>query len=523
MTDWLLHTLLATSALMLLVLIIREPVRKWFGSRVAYGLWLIPAARLFMPTLTRTVEREIPAQTGFQPPLHPLASEPVSMAHLALPDPSLIDQLGGWPTILVVAWLGVAAGLFLSRLIAFHRDRRAILAAAECVRRCGSVSIVRTSEIQSPVALGILRPVIAVPSDFIRKYGKRERRLVLEHELAHHRSGDLVANLFAFVLLCLQWFNPLAWAAHAAFHFDQEAACDARVLDKAPPSDRANYGRAIAKAASGRALLFASALDRPTSLQRRLQSMLRSSTSTRRIAGRLLIVTAVIVALPLTAGRAIAYVDVPAPARTAATSVVRALPLPAIVAVAAAQPAATPAPAVHHAEQAAPRIESDGDLSIDEDRVTIDGKTKRWEELTPAEKAKVAAAVAKARASLANVHLDQAKMLQDLANVPDKARIAELQRDLAGTQARVAESMRRIDDEAAQARAAGRVPDALDAAIREKLRSVQAIDLSEATRALANIDRDKIAAEVAGAQQAMEKAKVDLDRMQARIDADQRH
>ena len=52
MTDWLIGTLLATSGLILLVLLIREPVRKHFGARVAYGLWLIPALRLVMPPLT---------------------------------------------------------------------------------------------------------------------------------------------------------------------------------------------------------------------------------------------------------------------------------------------------------------------------------------------------------------------------------------------------------------------------------------------------------------------------------------
>ena len=59
MTGWLLGTLLATSGLILLVLLIREPVRRHFGARVAYGLWLIPAARLLMPTLTQTVERPV--------------------------------------------------------------------------------------------------------------------------------------------------------------------------------------------------------------------------------------------------------------------------------------------------------------------------------------------------------------------------------------------------------------------------------------------------------------------------------
>ena len=64
MTDWLLGTLLATSGLIVLVLLIREPVRRHFGARVAYGLWLIPAARLLMPTITETVERTAPAPSS---------------------------------------------------------------------------------------------------------------------------------------------------------------------------------------------------------------------------------------------------------------------------------------------------------------------------------------------------------------------------------------------------------------------------------------------------------------------------
>ena len=67
MIDWLLGTLIATTALTALVLLIREPVRKHFGARVAYSLWLIPAARLLMPTITQTVERTVPAATPIQP------------------------------------------------------------------------------------------------------------------------------------------------------------------------------------------------------------------------------------------------------------------------------------------------------------------------------------------------------------------------------------------------------------------------------------------------------------------------
>ena len=191
-------------------------------------------------------------------------------------------QLGGWPAILLTMWLGVAVGLFVARMIAFRREREAILANADELGRIGSIRLVQSARVSGPLAFGIFDRVIAVPAEFERLYAERERRLALEHELAHHRSGDLIANLFAFVLLCLQWFNPLAWVAHAAFRFDQEAACDARVLDKAKAHDRAEYGRAIAKAASGRALLFASALDRRNTLHRRLKSMLSNPSSGRR-------------------------------------------------------------------------------------------------------------------------------------------------------------------------------------------------------------------------------------------------
>ena len=524
MTGWLLSTLLATSGLAVLVLIVREPIRKRFGSRITYGLWLIPAARLFMPTLTQTVERAVPMQPGIRPLPQPLASESLWMANVTPVDPSLLDRLGGWPTILLAIWLGVAATLFVSRIVAFRRDRRAILDSSTQLARLGSVRIIRTPEVDSPVALGIIDRIIAVPSDFDRRYADAERRLVVEHELAHHRSGDLVANLFAFVLLCLQWFNPLAWVAHAAFRFDQEAACDARVLDKVNADDRADYGRAIAKAASGRALLFASALDRRNSLHRRLQSMLHSPNPGRRTIGRLMVVSAIAIALPLTASRAVESLDV-------------AVPTPAAVPAAPAVPAAAPivtkvvtriAPAaavvVQPAAPARPVQPSSGptfnsgDMTINEDRVIIDGQTKRWEDLTPAERARVHAAVVKARESLANTHIDQAKILESLRNVPDRKRMEEIQREVQRAQANAAQAAEKVNINSADLRRWGIDPQQLQANIRTALQSVQTIDLS----ALKTIDRDKITADVSDAQQSMEKAKAELARIQARLDAEDR-
>ena len=512
MIGWLFDTLLASSALMLVVLIAREPVRQRFGSRVAYGLWLIPAARLFMPTLTQTVERTAP-QSAALPFPQSVVGETYWMA-IAPQDLSFVERLGGWPVILAALWVTGAVALFLSRMIAFHRDRSAILATCVEVEHRGSIRIIRTDELGSPVALGLFDRIIAIPADFERRYSPQERELVLQHELSHHQSGDLIANHFAFVLLCLQGFNPLAWVAHAAFRFDQEAACDARVLDKVMAADRSDYGRAIAKAASGRALLFASALDRPSSLHRRLKSMLNTPKSNQRFAGTMLVAGVIAVAVPLTASRAIQYIDLPMHAAAQPAAVVPA------VALAAAQAQASPRPVARPARQS-PRYQ--GDISISGDLITIDGKTKRWEELNSAERARVRGAVATARSALAETHFDMARVADTLGHIPDPEQIADIQHKLAHTQASLAESVRTLDEDAARARAAGRQPDELQSAIRNLLSSVQTVDLQNASRAVANIDREKIAAEVSKAPESIDRAKAELERMQARIDSDPQH
>ena len=530
MIDWLLGTLIATTALIFLVLLIREPVRRQFGARVAYGLWLIPAARLLMPTLTQTVERTVPEATPIQPFVPIMMSEPKLLASVVPSEPSLLEQVGGMQTALIVLWLGIALGLFIARMAAFHRERSAILLDASELARIGSIRIVRSSDVSGPLAFGVLDRVIAVPADFERLYDERERSLALEHELAHHRSGDLVANLIAFVLLCLQWFNPLAWVAHAAFRFDQEAACDARVLDKAKADDRADYGRTIAKAASGRALLFASALDRRNTLHSRLKSMLTNPTAGRRFAGRLTVVAAVAIALPLTATRAIEYVDKvvpadPAPAVQVAQAAPAAVPAP-VAPVAPMAPTPQVAPIAPVAVAAAGDFYRHKDLSFERDgTIFINGKSKRWSELTPAEKARCREAIAQAKRELARarVEVDHEEIQRDVREAIEDAKFdqEELRRDLAEARREIEQAVREIDRNANHIRRSGQDPEQIKASIRESLKSVEAIDVEKIRRqALASVDHRAIAASVASAQASIAKAEQEVDRIEDSFDDD---
>ncbi|MDP1910154.1 MAG: M56 family metallopeptidase, partial [Hyphomicrobium sp.] len=213
MTAWAFDTLVATTALMLLVLALREPVRRQFGATAAYALWLLPAARMVMPPITQTVERIVPAAAPAEAPL--MAAPIAPTAPLA--DPSLLDQLGAWPALIIGVWASGTNVFLALGLIRYRRQRRVALDGAVQLARLGSIRLVRSHSVRGPIAFGIIDRVIAVPHDFDQRFDEAQRRLALDHELSHHRSGDIIDNHVAFVLLGLQWFNPLAWLSHTAF------------------------------------------------------------------------------------------------------------------------------------------------------------------------------------------------------------------------------------------------------------------------------------------------------------------
>ena len=299
MTEWLSDTFLATSALLLLVLLIRGPVARHFGAGTAYFLWLLPASRLFMPTLTKEVQ--VPTQISDAPAVIDVGAAKITpvldTAASAASGPAIDWTMAG-----LTLWLGGAMLLFIVQMYRYAAMRDEMLSDSVEIDRIGGIRIIQTDRIPGPLAFGLFKRYVAVPLDFTRTFSPRERELALAHELAHHRGGDLFANMAAFIFLCLMWFNPLAWMAWSAFRFDQEAACDARVVAGADACTRQSYGRALARTATEGLPAFAMALNNPKTIIQRLRRLMMNETSKgRRLTGKLAILAAAIVALPLTA------------------------------------------------------------------------------------------------------------------------------------------------------------------------------------------------------------------------------
>jgi beta-lactamase regulating signal transducer with metallopeptidase domain/protocatechuate 3,4-dioxygenase beta subunit len=80
-----------------------------------------------------------------------------------------------------------------------------------------------------PVTWGVLRPVVLLP-DQAEDWDGPARRLVLMHELAHVRRGDVGFHLIGRLAAAAYWFHPLAWYALRRMRAECECACDDHVV-----------------------------------------------------------------------------------------------------------------------------------------------------------------------------------------------------------------------------------------------------------------------------------------------------
>jgi hypothetical protein len=124
--------------------------------------------------------------------------------------------------------------------------------------------------------------MVVVPADFADRYDAAEQRFALEHEVTHHRRGDLIANFAGLGVLALHWFNPVAHIAWRAFRLDQEAACDSMVLRGASSEDRHTYGSALVKSATGGVPLAACTMTAQTGLKTRLRRIVEGRLAPMR-------------------------------------------------------------------------------------------------------------------------------------------------------------------------------------------------------------------------------------------------
>lgn len=351
-----LETSWRASWLIVLLLVLRGGLRRLVPARVLFWAWIALAARLLIPfavpvawspfNLAPLDARVAPALAGDGPPgasrLAPSAESTgpnrrtgssVSRSERASdtapkPTPALVFAESTIPLTspkyslfewAAFAWSVAVIALLLARLWAHHRFMVRLRASsavpdislaslvAEAADELGvrGVRVAITDAVGAPALYGIVRPTLLFPPGLVERLEPRELRLVILHELAHCRRGDLLAHALIHAAQTVHWFNPVVWLAARAAPHDCELACDEFVVRHLGSIEPRIYGATLLKICgfsrpTPHARLGLGIVESKQQLKRRIQMIIAnpSATFTRTVLGAALL--ALITGLSLT-------------------------------------------------------------------------------------------------------------------------------------------------------------------------------------------------------------------------------
>ena len=225
-----------------------RPLLRRAPRRAVCMLWLLVALRLLLPARL-TVESPVSLQQPESPPIQayqelrqqekvyvsaPPEQRPEMAGPAAAQGFALLDQL---PAI----WLTGVGCMALYMALSLLRMRWRLRAAPRI-----QDNVYRCTDWSTPFVLGVIAPRIYVPETV----SEQDFPQVLAHERCHIRRWDHVWKPLAFLLLAVNWFNPVLWAAYVLLGRDMERACDEMVLKNATPIQRAAYSRALVACAA---------------------------------------------------------------------------------------------------------------------------------------------------------------------------------------------------------------------------------------------------------------------------------
>lgn len=214
-------------------------------SRMLCWLWLAVGLRFALPwgiplTLPRPRNEQLAqaADTvqalteGPAPTPAPVIQAPAAAAASAAP---WYTQLTVWHLLAAVWAVGVLV-LAVRAVAGYARLRHAVALACKTGDGCYSGDCV-----PAPFTLGIFRPRIYLPAALTGA----ARQAVVLHERTHLRRHDPQIKPLFYAVVCLHWFNPLAWLAFRQLEREMESACDEAAVRDCDAAARNAYCESI--------------------------------------------------------------------------------------------------------------------------------------------------------------------------------------------------------------------------------------------------------------------------------------
>jgi len=256
-----------TGAFVIASICLARQLLKKAPKIISHALWAVVGFRLVFPFTIESVfslipfnSTPIPMDIAIQPIPRidsgiPIVNNAVNNAvNNVLPVTTpyySANPLQIWITVSAWIWLIGAVAMVLYGVVSFI-----ILKSKMKNSALQETNIYEADNIKSPFVLGILSPKIYLPVGLLG----HERKYILLHEQIHIRRRDHIVKFVAYFILCLHWFNPLAWLAFWLMGADMEMSCDERVVKELGGDISEDYSMSLVRIATGRRIIVGSPL-----------------------------------------------------------------------------------------------------------------------------------------------------------------------------------------------------------------------------------------------------------------------
>jgi len=231
------------------ICLVRLPLRK-APKMISYCMWVAAGFRLVLPFSIKSALS-----------LMPFASQPVAqsnnMSGVFQPSGAMVTTAGSFLTntmqrnaiVPVAPWITICACIWLAGVIVMLA-----FGAASVIRLkqnmvgadCAVANVYEAKDIKSPFVLGFFPPTIYIPAGLTGQ----EKKYVIMHENTHIMRCDHITKFIAYFILCIHWFNPLAWVAFRQFSADMEMSCDESVLKNGGSEAKIIYSQSLLRMAT---------------------------------------------------------------------------------------------------------------------------------------------------------------------------------------------------------------------------------------------------------------------------------
>ena len=241
------ETLIASTILIILILIIRTAFRKKLNSRFFYALWLLPAIRLLilpiieLPKGWSLISLIKNNSRGIN--LFGLYTNEVEGLKVVV---DIGNSLSSW--IAISLWIIGMVIVFLFHIIPYLRLKYKLKRRRILIEHCDvdRLNIYSSDIISSPALHGF---DIYIPTGMLDE--SRNLNLSVLHERCHFEQWDELWNLVRVICSSIYWFNPLVWIAVIKSRDDSEYSCDEAVTLGMTSSQIEEYCRLLIEIATG--------------------------------------------------------------------------------------------------------------------------------------------------------------------------------------------------------------------------------------------------------------------------------